>query len=194
MFASLREANPSLRMTGAQSLEEPSGDLSFGQFSYQLPIGFQEIERRQIRSRSPPHIFKNSVLDFAFVLANCIEAQFDCRPILIFVPNPRHLFPNGRVDAEFFIQFPVQRGARLLALFNLSARKFPFERHGLMAGALADQNLVILENQVCDHLLYGWRRGALRTACRFGLAGSGPAILVFLTAHPASFSSCLPTR
>ena len=56
----------------AQDDREISG-FSFGQFSYQLQVGFEKIERRQIGARGPAHVFENPVLDFAFVFTDCIE-------------------------------------------------------------------------------------------------------------------------
>ncbi len=61
----------------AQDDRETSGNLSFGQLSYQLQIGFQEIEGGKLAANRPAHVFENPVLDFAFVLAHRVEAQFD---------------------------------------------------------------------------------------------------------------------
>ena len=60
------------------NLSDCAGNPSFGQLSYQLQIGFQEIEGWQLAANGPAHVFENPVLDFAFVLAHRIEAQFDC--------------------------------------------------------------------------------------------------------------------
>jgi hypothetical protein len=67
---------PSLRMTAAHP-RTTSGNFSFGQFSYQLQVSFQKIERWQLRANRPAHVFENPILDFALILTNCIEAQFD---------------------------------------------------------------------------------------------------------------------
>ena len=44
---------------------------------------------------------------------------------------------------KFFFQFPPQRVARLLSFFNLAAGELPFQRHDLVAGPLAGQDLVV---------------------------------------------------
>ena len=57
--------------------------------------------------------------------------------------------------SEFFPQFPRESNLWRFAVFDLAAWEFPLQRHGLMAGALAHQDLFMLEDQRCDHLLHG---------------------------------------
>ena len=109
------------------------------------------------------------------------------------MPDAGHLMTDRGINTEFLVQFPAERIARLFALFDLAPGEFPFQRHGLVTGALADQNLVILEDQRGHHVFHD-RRGALRTAghIRSSIA-IGCSGLVFPTFHPAAFSNCLPT-
>src|SRR3954447_16233986 len=46
------------------------------------------------------------------------------------------------VDTELFFEFATQRVTGLFAHFDLSAGEFPFQRFGLVAGALTDKDLV----------------------------------------------------
>ena len=51
------------------------------------------------------------------------------------------------INAQLFFQFAVKRIPRLFTFFDLAAGKLPFQRHGLVAGALADQYFPVLKNQ-----------------------------------------------
>ena len=65
-----------------------------------------------------------------------------------------NLVADGGRNAELFFQFTAQGVARLLALFNFSAGKFPLQRHRLVPRALAHQQLSLLHNEPCDHALH----------------------------------------
>ena len=58
-----------------------------------------------------------------------------------------HFVPNNRSNAKLFIQFAAQGIAWLLAFLNFSAGKFPLQRHGLMPGALANQDSFIFPDK-----------------------------------------------
>ncbi len=68
--------------------------------------------------------------------------------------DARDFFADCCVDAQFLIQFAAQSVARLLAFLDFAARKFPLQRHGLMARALAHQNFAVFDDQGCDHMLH----------------------------------------
>jgi len=70
---------------------------------------------------------------------------------------------DGGVDSEFFLQLAAQGITGLFALLNFSARKFPLQRHRLMAGALADENLAAPHDEACDDALHGRRRVIARS-------------------------------
>src|SRR5256885_6246375 len=66
---------------------------------------------------------------------------------LVLVANSRNLIADSGIDAEFLFEFPAQRISRLLAIFDLAPGKLPLEGHGLMLGALTDENLSILDDE-----------------------------------------------
>ena len=77
------------------------------------------------------------------ILAHDEEAEFHLASIRILVLNACDFVPDGRLDPEFFFKFPPQRIARLLAFFDLAPGKLPLQRHGLVTGSLAYQQLAI---------------------------------------------------
>ncbi len=74
--------------------------------------------------------------------------------VRILVLNPSDFVSDVRQDSEFFFQFPAQGIARLFALFDLSARELPLQRHGLVPRALAHQQLAVFHDEACDDALH----------------------------------------
>jgi hypothetical protein len=88
------------------------------------------------------------------------------------MPDACYFVADGGVNPQFFLQLAVQGIARLFALFDLASGEFPLQRHGLVAGALADQNLLVFEDQRRYHSLHRHRvtfilLQALGTSLRF---------------------------
>src|SRR6185369_524453 len=75
--------------------------------------------------------------------------------------------PDLRADPQFLFQFTPERITRLLAFFNLAARKLPLERHGLMAGPLTNQKQIVLHDKRCYDVLHK-ARGSFDAAMRSG--------------------------
>src|SRR5690348_15024502 len=94
--------------------------------------------------------------------------------------NARNLLANPRVNPKLLVQFAAQRVPRLLAFFDLTAGKLPFQRHGLVPRSLAHQNFPILQNQSSNHAFH-------RRSCSRGKEQS-------FQAQAVDFSSCLPTN
>src|SRR5579885_1649714 len=106
-------------------------------------VGFEEVVGGKLRRIFPANVAKDAVLKFAREFPHVVEAQFYGIPAWVLVTKAGHLISDYCVDSQFFFKFPPESIARLLAFFDLAAGKFPFERHGLMAGALAYQYAVI---------------------------------------------------
>src|SRR5215475_1973418 len=71
--------------------------------------------------------------------------------------NAGDFITDGGVDAEFFFQLATQSVLRLFAFLDLSSGELPLQRHGLMFGPLADENLAVLEDECRDHTLHHHR-------------------------------------
>src|SRR5947209_17005867 len=89
------------------------------------------------------------------MFADAVKAQFHHPPVGILVLYACEFVSDGCRDAEFFFELAAQGVARLLAFFNLSTGKFPLQRHGLMARALANEQLAIFLDRGCDDALHG---------------------------------------
>jgi hypothetical protein len=79
-------------------------------------------------------------------MTNSEEAQFHRTSVRVSVDDARDFVANLGVNAEFLFQLPAQGVAWLLPGFYLPAWEFPLERHGLMPGPLADQDLAVTNN------------------------------------------------
>ena len=110
-------------------------------------VSFEKVIRKQIFALGPLHIAEDAVLDFTLMFANNEEAKFHHASVGIFVLDTGQFVADGGVDAEFFFQLAAKGSAGLLALLNFSAGKLPLKRHGLMARALAHEQLVIFHYQ-----------------------------------------------
>jgi hypothetical protein len=136
--------------------------LSGGQFVYERQVGFEKVVLGQILGPCPLDVAKDAVLDFSLILAHDEEAEFDHAAIWVLVPNAFDLVSDSGQDSEFFFQFSTQRGTRLFSLFNLSPRELPLERHGLVTGTLAYQQLAVSYDEACDNALHSAARGVRR--------------------------------
>ena len=121
------------------------------------------------------------------------ETKFDHAAVRIFVLDARDFVADGCQNPEFFFQFPAQSVARLLSFFNLSAGKFPLQRHGLMTRALAHQQFAVFHDQGCHDALHTW--GTL-DACNALATGSTQLVKVKAKAatprEQRNSSSCGP--
>lgn len=129
-------------------------NLSFRKLFHQFDICFKKIELRQLRRVRPLHIAKNAVLDFTCELPHQKEVQFKSRPAAVSVANGGQASTNFRQNAKLFFEFAIKRGPFFFSRLDLTSRELPFERHGLVPGALADQNFVICNDQSCDDFLH----------------------------------------
>ena len=84
---------------------------------------------------------------------NIVEPQLHRIAAGILMKESRHFIPDDRLNSQFLIQFASQRIARLFAIFNFSAGEFPFQRHHLVARALANQNFPVFPDEGCDNAL-----------------------------------------
>ena len=100
--------------------------------------------------------------------------------------------------SEFFVQFPAQGIARLLAFFNFSPGELPLQRHGLMSRALAHQQLAVFHDEARDHALHivDTSGGVALAVCSALATGSTQLVKVkanaAMPAEQRSSSSCSP--
>ena len=87
-------------------------------------------------------------------MTDLVEVELNRVAAAIRVPDHRNPRADGRRDAQFFFQLPAQRVLEFLIGLDLSAGKFPLEGHGLVSGALADQDLLLPHNQRGHNLFY----------------------------------------
>ena len=90
-------------------------------------------------------------------LAHHEKLKIDGAPIPIFVPNSRHPPTDDCGNPQLFVQLTRQRILGALSRLDLASGKLPLQRHGLVAGALADQNLLVFEDQRRYYSLYRHR-------------------------------------
>jgi hypothetical protein len=64
--------------------------------------------------------------------------------------DPSHLVADDGLDPKFLFQLPPQGVAGLLTLFDLASGKLPLERHDLVPGPLAGEDLVLLRDECGD--------------------------------------------
>ena len=107
-----------------------------------------------IRAFDPTNIAEDEVLDLALELLNQEKLQFNLRLRAVAMRDRSDSATDDCQNAQFFLQLAMERGLGLLARFDLAARKFPFERKGLVASTLADEELVIPLNDCRDNVFH----------------------------------------
>ena len=83
------------------------------------------------------------------------ELQVDRTAVAISVAHVRHQRADGRFDAQFFFELANQGLFRTFTRFHFAAGKLPFQGHGLVGAALANQDLVATENESGDDVAHG---------------------------------------
>ena len=73
------------------------------------------------------NVFEYPVLDFFLKFADFEESQLYHAAVRILVLNAGDFVSDNGHDPQFFFQFAAQGVARLFAVFNFSAGKFPFQ-------------------------------------------------------------------
>src|SRR5262249_9815428 len=129
---------------------------TFSQISDQTNIGFQKVVARHFGLAHPAHVAEDAILDLASELLHQIELQLygSWRPVVswlfvrwgrvvVVVPDGGDLAPDRRPNTQLFFQLALQSLLRFFARLDLAAGKLPLERHGLMPGALADQDFAV---------------------------------------------------
>lgn len=128
-----------------------------------MAIAFHEIEGRKLLLRLPSEIVKNEVAEVAVVPGDTKEDQLDRILARIGKLVTSYLPHIAGMDGEFLFEFAYHRLAGRFTRFHLAARKLPFERVGLLWGALPDENQPFaLENcgnylnhvVILEHMMY----------------------------------------
>jgi hypothetical protein len=143
-------------------------DLAGGQIFYQLPVGIEKIEAKELLTVAPLQVAEDAVLDFAVEFMDHVKSQFHGAAILVFMLNASDLVADCGVNTQFFVEFAAEGIAGLFSGFYFSTRKFPLERHGLVARALAHEDLAILHNQSSDNALHEWTETPAGTPATLG--------------------------
>src|SRR5215469_1762990 len=128
--------------------------LAPGEIMDQRKIGFEEIVTGQILRLGPLHILEDAILQFSLILPHDVEAQLHRAAAFVLVPDARDLFADHGFNAEFFLEFAAKRVSRLFAFLNLASGKLPLQRHGLVARALAHEDLAVSDDEACHDLLH----------------------------------------
>jgi len=76
-----------------------------------------------------------------------MENQIESGTIAVAKRITRHFLADGRLNGQFFAQFPSQRLLRRFPWLQLAARKFPLQRMASLRLALADQDQAVRSPQ-----------------------------------------------
>src|SRR5438067_11910471 len=76
-----------------------------------------------------------------------MEMQFDRTAAAVLMANARDFRTNRRIDSKFFVKFTNQSINRIFTWLELASGKFSLQRHRLIFGALANQELALASNQ-----------------------------------------------
>ncbi len=133
---------------------------------YKIAIAIEKVENEKPVRGLPPQIVENAVRDVTLIAANAVEDELNRALTGIGVAIASDLTDVGRANREFFVQFPDQRLLRGLSWLHLPARKFPFERMGLLGRPLSDQDLSIALQNCSHHLNHAviLEHGCIQTA------------------------------
>src|SRR5258706_6449563 len=165
--AALLSSTETNKTSQATSLQ----NLARRQILHQSPVGLEKVVIHQLVAPHPAHIPKNPVLNLALKLADEKELQLHTMATAIAMPHPRHLVADAGGDAELFLKFAHERLPRALAALDLAAGKLPFERHRLVLGALADEQLVVAHHERRHHAAHFDRSHPARRALHATAAG-----------------------
>ena len=143
--------------------------------AYQRQIGFQEIKLRKLSGSAHCMSLNIRFSISPLILRGLRRTATPPAAVRILVLNARDFVADGGLNSQLFLQFAAQGVARLFAFFDFAAGKLPFQRHGLMAGPLADQELAVLHDQCRYNSLHDW---AAVLACSALATGSTQLVKV----------------
>ena len=104
-----------------------------------VAVGFEEVETREFAVINPADLLEDAVLHLAFIFSYSIKMELHCSPTFVLVLDGSYFLSNRRRYAQLFIEFAAQSGDLFLPGLDFSAREFPFQGHGLVFCALANQ-------------------------------------------------------
>src|SRR5215470_12609959 len=95
-------------------------------------IRLKKIIALEFRPSDPTHVMENAVFQLPLKFIDTIKVQLDGVPVAIRVTNDRNSRSDRGRDAQLFIQLTLQRRPQLFPRLDLTAGKFPLERHKLV--------------------------------------------------------------
>jgi len=128
-------------------------EFAGGELANEFFVGVEEVEGGKFRAFDPSDFAKNAVLQLVLVALDQVEVQVDGVTVLVGVQNAGDFAANFRLDRQLFVEFATQCLRRGFTGFDFAAGKFPFEREGLVLGALATQDLIAAKDHSGHHLL-----------------------------------------
>ena len=132
-------------------------DFAGGEIAHEFFIGVEEVKFGQLAAVDPTHVAEDAVVQVSLKFVDDIETEFDCAAVFVVVADARDFVANRGIDAEFLDQFAAKGIARLFARFDFAAGEFPFQRHRLVLGALADEDLISAFQDGGHYLLHTFR-------------------------------------
>ena len=139
-------------------IELPQGrkldNFSGGEIAHEFFVGIEKIKFGQLATVDPTHVAEDAVVQVSLKIVDDIKAEFDGAAVFVVMADARDFVANSGIDAEFLDQFAAKGVARLFARFDFAAGEFPFQRHRLVLGALADEDLISALQDGGHHLLH----------------------------------------
>ena len=114
--------------------------FAVGQLADEIEVGGEEVVVGKRAEGGPTHLVEDAIFELALELLHDEELEVDRGTVAIAMSETSDVTADGGVDAELFVQLAGQGGFRRLACFDLAAGKLPFEAHGLVGAALADED------------------------------------------------------
>jgi hypothetical protein len=128
-----------------QAVAQPAEDVlekpSLGEVADETVVGGEEVVAGERREGSPLNIIEDAVVQVAVELIDDEELQVDGASVAVFVADAGDAAADGCGDAELFIKLSRERLLGGLSGLDLAPGELPFEAHGLVGAALADQHL-----------------------------------------------------
>jgi hypothetical protein len=122
-------------------------EFAVGEVADKVQVGGEEVVVGEAGDGAPEHLFEDGdvVGEFAAEFLDKKEFDFDGAAVAVGVVDGGNAIADGGIDAEFFGEFAGEGLDGGFAGLDFAAREFPFEAHGLVGSALADEEFAIGE-------------------------------------------------
>ncbi len=117
--------------------------FAFGEVADEGEVGGEEVVGGECRDGAPKHLVEDAVIQVAGEGGDSEELDFDGAAIAVGVADRGDAAADGGRDAKLFVELADEGSLGALAGLDFTSGELPFEAHGLVGPALADEDFAV---------------------------------------------------